>query len=96
MYFELDNKTFCVKFYRTGTTTIAELFEVGSDNKMTSTGVYGIARVYHTDRFEKSKGRKIALADLIWQRWGLGDGGYEISKEQRKMLWDKYFERHNK
>lgn len=95
MFFELENKTYCVKFYRTGTTTVAELFQVEA-GEMLSLEIYGIARPYHTDRFEKSKGRKIALADLIWQTWGLGDGGYEISKEQRKMIWDKYFERHNK
>lgn len=110
MFFELEGNTYRIKFYRTGVTTVAELFEVkktvddlGDDTAMTSLGVYGIARPYHTDRFEKSTGRKVALANLLknlsyeWMNDEEPDPRpVVLEREDRAMIWAKYFESHKK
>lgn len=97
MYFELENKTYCVKFYRQNTTTFAELLAV-TDEGLSYTGLIAFAILHPNDRFEKSKGRKVALAYLLEI---LSDHNTEspfnpLKKEQRQYIWQKYFERHNK
>ena len=108
MFFEIEGVTYCIKFYRQNTTYIAELFEVNlqatsaegdeeGKNPMNSLGVFGIASLYYNDRFEKSVGRKVALAKLLET---LSDsdisGPIVMSKEERAMIWEKYFETHKK
>ena len=118
MFFELNNTTYHIKFYRTGVTTVAELFEVNSgytdaDSSdmpaMTSLGVYGIARPHYTDRFEKKIGRRVALTHLLenlterYEDDGFGgevvfksEGPITLTKEDRELIWAKYFETHRK
>lgn len=103
MFFELEGNTYRIKFYRMGKNTIAELFQVdaqaGEDVPgMTSLGVYGVASVYHTDTFVKKVGRKVALSNLLA---GLSDpespaAPLFLNKEDREMIWAKYFESHKK
>lgn len=112
MFFELEGKTYRIKFYRTGMTTVAELFEVtktvddlGDDTAMSSLGIYGIARPHHTDRFEKKVGRKVALAHLLVALSDHEDedgnlvesvGPIVLDRADRAMIWAKYFESHKK
>lgn len=100
MFFELKGKTYHVKFRREGTTTFAKLFVVNETGKMEDTEIEGKAVLYHTDRFNKSTGRKTALADLLWiisipDEDGVIPEG--ITKEEReKVIWKAYFEIHRK
>lgn len=94
MYFELNGKTYRVSFSRIGKRTFARLLEVTPDG-LVDRFPLGTSAPHYTDKFEKSRGRKIALADLIWQTWGTEEG-YEISKEDRAKIWKVYFEKHNK
>lgn len=64
MFISVNDKTWAVKFSRQGTTTLADLFRV-TDEGLVATGIQGVAKVYYTDRFEKSQGRKEALANLL-------------------------------
>lgn len=104
MFFELEDKTYRIKFYYTGRTTVAELFEVNKgievhgDNPMVSLGVYGVASTYHTDQFNKRTGRKVALANLLN---ALSDPEVDgspilLNRADREMIWAKYFETHRK
>lgn len=99
MFFEIDEKTFAVKFSRQGTTTFANLFIVGAGGELVPTEFEGMALLFHTDRFEKSKGRKIALADLLFQFEKPETGGIiakGLSKEDRKKIWEIYFKTHRR
>jgi hypothetical protein len=99
MFFEHDGKTYGVKFRREGTTTFAKLFVVDESGKLSDLGVEGIAFLYHTDRFEKGKGRKVALADLMSEMNSAEYDGTDVpivTKETREKIWTKYFETHNK
>jgi len=98
MFFQANNTTFAVKFHRIGTTTIADLFQV-RDEILVSTEIQGKAVLYYKDTFEKSKGRKVALADLIYQisvpdAEGVVPEG--LTKEDKAMIWEQYFKTHNK
>lgn len=99
MFFELNGKTYCVKFSRTGTTTFANLVLV-DEWGLNFLGYVGIASLFHMDRFVKSIGRKVALANLL-KRMGEPDAGeteppFNLSKEDRARIWAAYFERHSK
>ena len=101
MYFQLDDKMYRVKFYRMGNTTIAELLELGScegDNPYVSLELYGVASTYHKDIFNKSTGRKVALAKLLDAMdtlWGTEENAF-LTKSDRTMIWARYFETHKK
>lgn len=94
MYFEIRGVTYQVRFHREGTTTFAQLFQVQSDGTLVKLEGEGIATLYYTDRFEKSKGRKEALADLLW-KYSVPDVEGEIpeglDKEDRQKIWTEYF-----
>ena len=106
MYFELEGKTYRIKFYRDGNLTIAELYEISEETGgMISLGVFGIAAVYYKDRFEKKLGRKVALSHLLKVLSDHVDedgnfiesvGPIVLDKKDRQMIWDKYFETHRK
>lgn len=99
MFFELNGKTYGVKFHREGTTTLASLFVVGEGGELTATTVQGIAVLHHNDRFEKSKGRKVALADLLYDISIPDEEGpvpQGLTKEDRAKIWEEYFKKHNK
>ncbi len=61
----------------------------------------GVASLYYSDRFVKSTGRKVALANLL-KRMVEPDAGettpaFNLSKEDReKIIWDSYFRSHKK
>lgn len=97
MFFELRGVTYQIRFSRTGTTTFAHLFRVENDGTLHEMEGVGIAELFHTDRFEKAKGRKVAVADLLW-KYSVPDSEGEIpeglSKEDREEIWKKYFEQH--
>ena len=100
MFFELNGKTYGVKFSRAGTTTFANLFVVGESGELLPTNIEGTAVLYYKDKFEKSKGRKIALADLLLQiQTPIEDAEFipeGLTKEDREKIWKKYFEKHKK
>ncbi len=100
MFFELNNTTYGVKFTREGTTTLATLYKVLETGELVETNVVGKAILYYKDKFEKAKGRKIALADLLWQV-RVPDEESEIlpeglTKEDRAKIWEIYFETHKR
>lgn len=99
MFFEIGGKTFRVKFLRVGRTYMAELQLVTKEG-IISTKFVGTARCDSRDKFVKSTGRKIALADLLWQISPV-DQESEIlpeglSKEDREKIWAEYFKNHKK
>jgi len=99
MFFDLNGKTYSVRFSRLNTTTLASLSVVKENGTLVETGIQGTATLYHTDRFEKSKGRKVALADLLWQVERPDDEGVipeGLSKEDKTKIWDEYFKNHRK
>lgn len=92
-YFEIGKTTYAVKFLRDGvnrTTTIAELYEV-VEGKLVHTGAFGIASVHYTDQFVKKVGRKVALSYLL-DGLSLEDSVPLFTKEDRTLIWSKYFE----
>ena len=97
MIFILKDKRYGVRFYRSGTTTTAE-FMTEQDGQLDITNVKGEALCSPKDRFEKSKGRKIALAKLLdrLQEMSAGDSKPEIhlTKEDRGSIWNTYFKTH--
>lgn len=101
MLFALNGSKLGVKFYRNGTTTTAELIHFDeSFNDYMITNIKGISYCNPKDRFEKSKGRKIALAKLLKKMNEFAtEGSYEkygTDKEQRAEIWNIYFSQHNK
>lgn len=100
MLFDLNGNTYQVKFFRnnlllvSSRATIAELWIKDGDGQsimLLSAESYCNPK----DRFEKSKGRKIALAKL------LKDAGKKavflrLSKEDRAKIWEIYFKEHKK
>lgn len=98
MFFELDGKTYRVKFQLEGTTTIAELYKVNSDGKLVDTGLFGMAVLYYKDIFSKSKGRKEALADLLDMMEQVFSTILEINfnKTVRQSIWEEYFKTYKK
>ena len=96
MYFELRGKTYGVKFFRQGTTTVAEWVEVENENKF-HTGMMGLAYLHHTDRFEKKVGRVVALTNLLkYLSDHDADYGKVLHREDRKIIWEAYFKTHKK
>lgn len=103
MFFEINNTLYAVKFRRSGTTTEAELCNVVVGEKRTEldeTNIKGIAHCSPKDRFEKSKGRKVALAKLLKQMHQFFIEGAEpefnMTKDVRQRIWNCYFETHRK
>ena len=96
MFFELNEITYKIKFYRTGKTTVAELQQVTGDS-IVSLGEYGVSNPHYKDVFQKKIGRKRALENLLK---GLSNPDTEpsilLSKEDRAKIWEAYFERHKK
>jgi hypothetical protein len=97
MLFDLNGEEFQVKFSRTGTITHAELL-AKSNNEFSYTGISGISYCNPKDRFEKSKGRKIALAKLLnaMLEYEPQLGVLNLGKEQRTKIWEIYFKEHKK
>lgn len=101
MYFELNKQTYQIKFYREGTTTSAELFEVSKtpegENAIMHTGIAGIASLHFSDRFVKKVGRVVALTKLLEILSDHDtDYGRVLSREDRKTIWEAYFKTHKK
>lgn len=98
MYFTLNGKEYKVKFYRNGTNTYAELWELDDVKDWGCTNLIGVARLSKKDRFVKKVGRVVALTNLIkrMQEVSAGDSQPEFSltKEEKKLIWDSYFLRH--
>lgn len=99
MFVEINGKTYLVKFRREGTTTFALLFRVEKDEGLVPLMGVGVASLYFKDRFEKAKGRKVALADLLW-KYSIPDSEGEIpegiDKETREKIWIEYFKQFKK
>jgi hypothetical protein len=103
MLFDLNGNKFMVKFSRAGTTTFAELWMYRNITlDYDCLNILGIAECSPKDIFEKSKGRKVALAKLFIQMnefykeepaeyWSLGN-----NKEDRAKIWEIYFKEHKK
>ncbi len=100
MFFELNGTTYGVKFRRADTTTIAELISIHPEHGIDYTNLVGIARLNPKDRFVKSTGRKIALTNLLNRMEEISAGDTEpeftLSKEDRRKIWNRYFETHKK
>jgi hypothetical protein len=98
MLFDLNGQEFQVKFSRTGTTTHAELLAFDDNGKFSYTGISGISYCNPKDRFEKSKGRKIALAKLLnaMVEYEPQLGVLNLGKKQRAKIWEIYFKEHKK
>src|SRR5574339_1015763 len=100
MFFELRGKTYKISFSRLGTMTVAELSEVDSEGKLVHLGIYGTARVYYKDQFQKKVGRKVALTNLINV---FNEPNFDevpalkfLTKEERAEIWNAYFRHHRK
>jgi len=96
MFFELNGKTYGVKFSRTGTRTFAEWVEVEEDG-INHTGIFGVSSVHHTDKFVRKVGRVVALTNLL-KTLSNPDTDYDmvLQKEDRKKIWETYFKSHRK
>lgn len=99
MLFDLNGNTYQIKFYRIYPATIAELF-IKDGEIFQSLGIEGVSKCNPKDKFEKSKGRKIALAKLlnIIDNSHRGDIGMGVilGKETRTRIWEIYFKEHKK
>lgn len=100
MYFELDGKTYRIRFMRNGTTTFAELWVLQKDGELDFPGLMGIATLHPNDIFVKKIGRKVALASLLNRMEEVSAGDTEpefiLSHEDRKNIWEAYFKTHKK
>jgi hypothetical protein len=98
MFFSVNNQTYSVKFMLEGKSTIATLYKVDGDNGLLMTGIFGTATLYYLDKFDKKKGRKEALADLLINMELIFNtiGNYKFSKEDRTKIWEEYFRNHKK
>lgn len=95
MLFDLNGNTYRMAFSRAGNTTRAILSIKDGDIFQDLHHADSICS--EKDRFEKSKGRKVALARLLNDL----DMNYGIlikplSKEDRTKIWEIYFKEHKK
>lgn len=97
MLFDLNGNTYQVKFFRANPSTVAELWIKDGEN-FQYLYLSGESHCNPKDRFEKSKGRKIALANLLKElsRKAINYTGNEITKEDRAKIWEIYFKEHKK
>lgn len=99
MFFELDGKTYKIKFSRAGTSTFSELWSVDDDG-IWNTGLLGWTKLHPKDRFVKKTGRKIALANLLDRMEEVSAGDTEpefvLTKETKRNIWETYFKAHKK
>jgi hypothetical protein len=101
MLFDLNGSKFMVKFRRNLNVTDADLFyentNLDGDKEFIHSGLVGTAMCSPKDRFEKSKGRKVALAKLIC-KMNIRNNVYSIpfTKEDRTRIWEIYFREHKK
>src|SRR5688572_13184626 len=99
MFFELNEVTYKVKFYRSGTTTFAELWRLDNDG-LDCTNLLGIAYLHPNDIFVKKTGRKVALASLLRRMneisAGYAEPEFSLTREDRKNIWEAYFKTHKK
>lgn len=94
MFFELNGKTYQVRFRRDGLSTFAIIFEVQADGTLRQLEGVGFVTLYYKDRYSKSQGRKEALADLLWKYQVPEEGGEipeGLDKEARAKIWAEYF-----
>jgi hypothetical protein len=101
MLFDLNGSKFMVKFSRINAKTFAELWQYDEILKFWDClNIMGIAERSMKDRFEKSKGRKIALKKLFQRMnvFAFEDNNSVLSntKEQRTKIWEIYFKEHKK
>ena len=98
MLFDLNGNTYQVRFFRRNLDdkriTIADLL-IKDSEEFTHLLVNGMSICSPKDRFEKSKGRKVALAKLI-KLLTVRLIGYELTKEDRACIWEIYFKEHKK
>lgn len=99
MLVELSNQLYQIKFERRQNEYRAFLFKAknvdgGQDRpQFTYAGFVGSSYCHPNDQFRRATGRKLALARLI----ELMSGGYlELDKEDRRKIWNIYFETHKK
>jgi hypothetical protein len=100
MLFDLNGNTYQVKFARDNRlpkpTTTAELF-IKDGNEFKSLNIKGHAFCNPKDKFEKSKGRKIALASLLRTHlFKHGETLFSATKEDKTKIWEIYFKEHKK
>jgi hypothetical protein len=93
MLFDLNGEKFKVSFYRNNNNrrmTIAEMENLSIPSRY---HVLGLSFCNPKDRFEKSKGRKIALTKLLI---AMTEYNYSVTKEDRARIWEIYFKEHKK
>lgn len=93
MLINLNDLDFQVRFSRNNPYSYAELWRK-DEYAFMCTNIIGKAECSEKDRFEKSKGRKVALAKLIQEMIESGD--FTMTKKVRTDIWNKYFEGHKK
>ena len=71
---------------RVTTATLYKIEETGEVSKVPI--ITTTAKCSDRDNFQRSVGRKIAFTRLL--KW-LSNGRFNLSKEDRKVLWDQYF-----
>ena len=93
MYIEINGITYRVKFFTEGNMTFAELYKVEVDGILTQAFIDGVAILHPNDHFEKAKGRKVALADLLENLEGIlwAISNYRLTKNERTLIWEEYF-----
>jgi len=100
MLFDLNGNTYQVKFSRTMNSdspkplTIADLL-IKDGDEFVHLFINGLAKCNPKDKFEKSKGRKMALRNLI-SKLTPSRFKYELTKEDKTMIWEIYFKEHKK
>lgn len=101
MLFDLNGSKFMVRFSRSGIFTFAELWQYNDNlGEYDCLNILGVAECSKKDRFERSKGRKVALAKLFNSMNEFAEeepSQYDyVDKENRARIWEIYFKEHKK
>jgi hypothetical protein len=95
MLFNLKDYQLMVKFKRVNTSTFAFLYESDADGVYHEMALWGESHCNPKDKFVKSTGRKKALARLL-SKIDSNTFAFNLTKEDRKKIWDIYFKEHKK
>lgn len=98
MFVQINDVTYRIKFHRNDNMTFAELYRVEESGHLVYTAIDGVAICNPKDNFDKGMGRKVALADLLDNMVSvfLTVANHQITKEDRRGIWEEYFRTHNK
>lgn len=96
MRFDLNNRKFMIKFYPKNPIFYAELWIFDDDTKYWNClDVVGKAECSNKDSFDKSKGRKLAIARMFKEMNNFvfeQDAEYTLNtKEWRKKFWEETY-----